>query len=190
MKSLRFLVLASLAIGSLAQAEAFFEVGGTANYRRSAFDSMNYQELISYTGSVSYYFMEMSAIEVSYTNGYSELSVKSSNPADQQYTTKTNFNLLAMDLVVSLASRDDFFQPYIKIGGGYMKKEAFERIGNGDTNLISRSEGMVPSGGIGFRLMMTKTFAIKFGLDAWTTPMNEDPVVVDFAGYAGISWLF
>lgn len=169
---------------------AFVELGANANYRRSAFDSNNYQELISYTGSISYYFMEMSALELSYTNGYSELSVKSMNPADSKYVSKTNFQLLALDLVISFAERDDFFQPYIKMGGGYLKKQEFEQVDNGDTNLASSSEGLVPSGGVGFRLLLTKGFAIKFGLDAWTTPLHENPVVVDFAGYAGVSWLF
>lgn len=172
------------------QAFAFVELGANANYRRSAFDSNNYQELISYTGSMSYYFMEMSALELSYTNGYSEMSVKSSSPVDPKYFNQTNFQLLALDLVISFAERDEFFQPYVKMGGGYLKKEDFQRVDGGDTKLISRSEGLVPSGGVGFRVMMTKTFAVKFGLDAWTTPLKEDPVVVDFAGYAGVSWLF
>src|ERR1700733_9884901 len=105
---------------SWTSAFAFVELGANANYRRSAFDSNNYQELISYTGSISYYFMEMSALELSYTNGYSELSVKSSDPTDPKYVNMTNFQLLALDLVISFAERDDFFQPYIKMGGGYL----------------------------------------------------------------------
>jgi hypothetical protein len=116
--------------------------------------------------------------------------VKSTNPADSKYVNKTNFQLLALDLVISFAERDDFFQPYIKMGGGYLKKEDYEQVDNGDTNLVSRDEGLVPSGGVGFRVLLTKGFAVKFGLDAWTTPLHENPVVVDFAGYAGVSWLF
>lgn len=188
---LRILVLAAL-FGLVAgpSAFAFVELGANANYRRSAFDSNNYQELLSYTASVSYYFMNMSALELSYTNGYSELSVKSSDPSDSKYVNKTNFQLLALDLVISFAEREDFFQPYIKLGGGYLKKEDFEQVDNGDTNLINHDEGLVPSGGVGFRLLVTKGFALKFGVDAWTTPLHENPVVVDYAGYAGVSWLF
>lgn len=191
MNRLKFSVFAFV-FGALLShsAFAFVELSANANYRRSAFDSNNFQELISYTGSISYYFMEMSALELSYTNGYSELSVKSTNPSDSKYVNKTNFQLLALDLVVSFAERDEFFQPYIKLGGGYLKKEDFERVDDGDTNLVSRDEGLVPSGGVGFRILITKGFALKFGLDAWTTPLHQDPVVVDFAGYAGVSWLF
>lgn len=190
---IRLTILALAALFGLAagpSAFAFVELGANANYRRSAFDSNNYQELLSYTASISYYFMNMSALELSYTNGYSELSAKSSDPSDSKYVNKTNFQLLALDLVISFAEREDFFQPYIKLGGGYLKKEDFEQVDNGDTNLINHDEGLVPSGGVGFRLLITKGFALKFGVDAWTTPLHENPVVVDYAGYAGVSWLF
>jgi hypothetical protein len=190
-KFFAFITLAWIAFTtSFSSAFAFVEVGANANYRRSAFDSNNFQELLSYTASISYYFMEMSAIELSYTNGYSEISAKASAPSDPLYVNQTNFQLLALDLVVSFAEREDFFQPYIKMGAGYLKKDDFEQVGGSDNNLIAHSEGLVPSGGVGFRLMMTRAFAIKFGLDAWTTPLHQDPVVVDFAGYAGVSWLF
>lgn len=169
---------------------AFYEVGGSANYRRSAFDKNNFQELISYTLSVSYYFMEMSALEVSYTDGYSLLSVKSSDPIDPKYTTETNFSLFGVDLVMSLAAREDDIQPYIKLGGGFLKKEVFQQVGTGDKTRISRSQGLVPSGGIGVKILFTKTLSLKLGLDAWTTPLHEKPVVVDYSGRAGIAWMF
>ena len=169
---------------------SFVELGGSVNYRRSSFDSQNYQELISYTGSIAYYFLEMSALELSYTNGYSEMSIKSPDPIDQRYEMFTNFQLAAMDLVFSFAGRDDMFQPYIKLGGGYLKKEVFQRIGEGDTTLVTRQEGAVPSGGIGFRLMVTHSLALKVGLDSWTTPPSQQPVTVDYAGSLGVSWLF
>lgn len=185
----RALLLVAISAGTYAHA-GFMEIGGAVNYRRSAFDSNNFQELISYTASISYYFLEMSALELSYTNGYSELSVKASDPLDPKYVTQTNFELVALDLVFSLAQKEDMFQPYIKIGGGYLKKQMFEQIDDGDNDLISSDEGLVPSGGLGFRLMLSKSFAIKVGLDAWTTPITESPVVVDYAGTAGFSWLF
>lgn len=189
----RTIVTVALLMVSLASLSAqadFTEIGGAINYRRSSFDSNNYEELISYTASISYYYMEQSAIELSYTNGYSIISVKPEDPIDPLYVTQTNFQLLALDFVFSLAEKDDTFQPYVKIGGGYLKKDVFEQIDGGDTDLISHAEGLVPSGGIGFRIMVTKQFSVKFGLDAWTTPPTEQPVTVDYAGTAGVAWLF
>lgn len=183
-------LVALLSFGPLCQA-GFVELGGSVNYRRSSFDSQNYQELISYTGSVAYYFMEMSALELSYTNGYSDMSISSPyNPIESRYETYTNFQLLALDLVFSFAEKEDMFQPYIKLGGGYLKKQVFFQVNGGDIDLVSSQEGMVPSGGIGCRLMLTRSIAIKLGLDAWTTPPTEQPVTVDYAGSLGASWLF
>jgi outer membrane protein W len=184
------LTFSALAVTSLPTYAAFYEIGASANYRRSAFDHDNFQELISYTASLSYYFMDMSAIELSYTNGYSELSVKSPDPIDPVTTTETNFLLIGIDLVFSIAEKDDVVQPYVKIGGGYLKKEVFQQVGDGDKTKIARSEGLVPSGGAGFKIMLTNSLSIKFGLDAWTTPLYEKPVVVDYSGRAGIGWMF
>ena len=182
---------ALLLLSPIAEAAGFVEVGGSVNYRRSAFDSENYQELISYTASVAYYFLEMSALELSYTNGYSDVSVKApDDPLDPREELFTNFQLAALDLVFSFAEREDSFQPYVKIGGGYLKKEVYQQMNGGDIFLVTRQEGAVPSGGIGFRLMLTHSFAIKVGVDAWTTPPTEQPVTVDYAGSLGVSWLF
>lgn len=168
----------------------FYEVGAAANYRRSAFDHDNYQELVSYTASISYYFSEMSAVEFSYTDGYSGISVKPATPLDPKILTETNFILAGVDIVISLAEKDDTVQPYVKAGGGYLKKEVFQQQGTQDKTLISRSEGLVPSGGVGLKFMVTKSFSIRVGLDAWSTPPSESPVVVDYAGRAGVSWMF
>jgi outer membrane protein W len=178
-----------LLISSWAQA-GFVEIGASANYRRSAFNKDNFQELLSYTSSISFYFNENSAIELSYTDGYSELSVKPSDPLDPKTTTETNFTMIGADLVLSFSGRDDALQPYVKIGGGYLLKEVFQQQDNADKYLISHSEGLVPSAGVGFKLVVTKELAVKFGLDAWTTPLQENPVVVDYSGRAGISWMF
>ena len=39
---------------------------------------------------------------------------------------------------------------------------------------------------------VTKELSVKLGLDAWTSPLGkkDQPVVVDYAGRAGISWMF
>ena len=190
MPNLRSLALLLALLFSSSSYAAFYEVGASANYRRSSFDRDNFQELESYTASFAYYFMEMSSVELSYTSGYSEISVKSPTPIDPKTTTETNFELLGVDLVFSIADKDDVVQPYVKVGGGYLKKEVFQQVGTEDKTKISRSEGLVPSGGFGFKIMITPAFSIKVGVDAWTTPLHENPVVVDYSGRAGIAWMF
>lgn len=167
-----------------------FEVGASANYRSSRYDDDNYVQSLTYTGSFSYYFWEMCAWELNYTTGTSKQVTKGTAALDDVTTVEDNIELASMDLVLSFAARQDPFRPYIKLGAGYLVKERFRQINDDQKDKISEQKGVVPSGGIGFSLSLTKAFSIKIGLDAWTSPMNEEPLVVDYAGRAGISWLF
>ncbi len=110
----------ALLYSSAAQA-GIFEVGGSGSWRKSSFDSHNFNEMTSWTGSVSYYFYELSALELSYTDGVNRQSVKPAG--DTQTLTVTNFQLTALDVVMTLATKEDSFQPYIKLGGGYLNKK-------------------------------------------------------------------
>jgi len=74
---IRLYIFIIILLISLPQAFAgIFEISGTANYRRSQINDLNYQESQSVTASVSYYFMEMSALELSYTQGTAHLRVQ------------------------------------------------------------------------------------------------------------------
>ena len=164
-----------------------FELGGSGSYRKSSFDRQNYAEMTSWTASFSYYFYELSALELSYTDGVNRQSVKPTG--DVQTLTITNFRLTALDLVITLAAKEDTFQPYIKLGGGYLSKEIFNQVEGFDMKSTGSVNGWVPSGGIGLKWFITKDLNIRLRLDAWTSPPNQQPVVVDYAGRAGISWL-
>ncbi|MBK8204632.1 MAG: hypothetical protein IPK68_20765 [Bdellovibrionales bacterium] len=96
-------------------------MGTSATFRRSTIDENNFQESTSYTGTVSYYFWEMSALELSYTEGSSLLSVKPVD--DTKVITRSTFRLIGLDLVITLASQQSSLQPYIKIGGARISKK-------------------------------------------------------------------
>jgi outer membrane protein W len=171
---------------------AFVEVGASANYRSSGYDKSNFVESIAYTASLSYYFWEMCAWELNYTTGYSKQVTKGPLSIDPKETVEDNIQLVSLDLVLSFAGKQDPFRPYVKFGGGYLKKERFRQVNNGNVDPISIQEGIVPSAGLGFAIGVTKELSIKLGLDAWTSPLGKkgQPVVVDYAGRAGISWMF
>jgi hypothetical protein len=42
------------------------------------------------------------------------------------------------------------------------------------------------------KIRLTKTFSIKTGIDAWITNLDgdEDEKTIDYAGRAGVAWLF
>jgi len=169
----------------------YTELGASANYRTSRFNKDNYVEGLTYTTSLSYYFWEMCAWEANYTWGYSKQVSRGTLPTDPKDTIEDNIQMMSLDLVLSFAERTDVFRPYIKAGGGYLKKERFRQINNDNVDHIETKEGLVPSGGVGFAIGITKELSIKFGVDAWTSPLKDkEPVVVDYSGRAGISWMF
>ena len=129
---------------------------------------------------------------VAHTTGYSKQVTKGPLAIDPKETVEDNIQLVSLDLVLSFAGRQDPFRPYVKFGGGYLKKERFRQVNNGNVDPINTQEGMVPSAGLGFAVGVTKELSIKLGVDAWTSPMGkkDQPLVVDYAGRAGISWMF
>ena len=187
---MKWLSLIALALAAPLASAGFIELGASANYRSSGYDKNNYIESLTYTASASYYFWEMCAWEVNYTRGGSKQVTKGKDTLDPKTTIQDDIQMTSLDLVLSFAGRQDPLRPYIKFGGGYLTKTRFRKINNDPREKISEQDGLVPSAGLGIALNITKEFSIKIGVDAWTSPMKESPVVVDYAGRAGMSWIF
>lgn len=185
---MKWILSSLLCFFSLPAAAGFIELGVSGNYRKSSIDKDNYQESLSYTGSLTYYFWEMSAVELSYTNGVSNASVKPGN--DPRTDTITGFELTGLDFILTLGDRESVVQPYVKVGGAYIKKKIVKRTEGFDTRDGGSSEGLVPSAGVGFKVKFTRELSLKVGVDAWTSPPKQQPVIVDFAGRVGLSWMF
>lgn len=177
--------MAILAVPKVARA-GFVEIGGSGNYRKSYIDQFNYTTVQSLTGSIAYYFWEMSAIEASYTNGQST-SVTTS------YTASAYFEMTGLDFVMTFGEKDSAFRPYAKLGAAYQKKQiVYEQVNQNP--ITDQTEGPSPSAGVGFKLGVTQNFGIKVGVEAWTSPLSNtsssNPVTYDIAARAGISWIF
>lgn len=165
-----------------------FEISGSANYRRNQVNELNYQELQSVSASISYYFMEMSALEISYTQGTSTLRVQTQT-TDPWTEYLNEFTLYGIDLVMSLAQRQSILQPYVKVGGAHIVKDLIIRAETGSYARSPSDPETVPSAGLGLKIRLTKTFSIKMGMDAWITQQGQENSQFDYAGRAGISWL-
>lgn len=187
MKWLFLIAVAAAAPGAYA---GFFELGASINYRSSGYDKYNYIESLTYTASASYYFWEMCAWELNFTKGRSTQSTKGTSSIDPKFVVQDDIQMTSLDLVVSFAGRQDPFRPYVKLGTGYLTKERYRKKDTDPTEKISSQDGIVPSGGLGLSLNVTKEFSIKLGVDAWTSPLDETPLVIDYAGRAGLSWIF
>lgn len=166
----------------------FFELGISGTLRRSEIDTANYNESESSTGSISYYFAEQSALELSFTNGRSTSKVKP-NSNVTGYTIKANYGLAGLDFIWSFAPRTATLQPYLKLGVAqvYEKNYLFQ-LDNDVASVIPGETGVVPSMGLGFKFLFTKTLALKFGVDGWSNDFNQTSTTIDYAGRLGLSW--
>lgn len=192
-------ILFLLAFSSTQSFAGFTEIGASVNYRRTSIDENNFSDSTSYTGSISYYFWERSALELSYTSGIGKLSTKADGISEITQVQIAQFSMTSLDLVLSLAGREDPFQPYIKVGAGYVDKKIFKENEIEGRQLIQKQSGIVPSAGVGLKIGLTKSLSLKLGIDAWTSPLDDDSknsegedrkLQIDYAGRAGLAWLF
>lgn len=186
MALLRLFVFLCLLLPSFGQA-AFIELGLSSNYRKSNLDADNFTETKSLTGSVSYYFMALSALEFSFTQGLTTVETDRSLTTGQ--TTKTEFQLLGLDFILSSGEREDRFRPYVKAGIVHVSSKIIIE-NNFATDTIKPESGIAPSVGVGVKILLNKHFSLRFGADMWSSPLSQDPIEYNYAGRAGISWLF
>lgn len=164
----------------------FVEVGLSGSYRRSNLDEANFEESKSVTGSFSYYFMAMSALELSYTKGLS--TVKASGTFEQ--TTQTEYELTGLDFVLSVGQRESSFRPYLKLGVVYIHRKILITTDIASPITIEPDDGIAPSAGIGVKIVLDKRLSLKLGVESWTSPLGQEPVEYNYTGRAGISWIF
>ena len=186
MKVLLLLIL----LTPLSSFAGYYELGFAGNYRklylptdtaRESFDAT-----ISLTGSFAYYFAEMAAMELSYTKGESERFVPSTNGDSR---TIYDFDLIGLDLVLSLADRKASFIPYVKAGVAYFsKKEVTYEFTGFPSETVPLDPTFVPSAGFGMKIRLTERLSFKIGLEIWTSDSIDNDPRWDMAGRAGISW--
>ncbi len=186
--------LSSLMITAPAFA-GFVEIGGSGSYRKSNIDTDAYDESLSITGSLAYYFNEASAIELSYTDGNNKRSISENDP--NGHITKLHYETLGFDFMYTLGKKESTIRPYLKIGTNYiLKKRIIDQFRGPDgewreADVREDEPGLVPSAGAGFRLGLTETLSLKIGVDGWSSrPLNKPPVTFDWFGRAGLSLLF
>ncbi len=190
---LLILVQIVLAVAVSSSSWAFIEIGGSASYKKTNFAPGAYDQGSSLTGSLSYIFDEMSAFELSYTNGVTS-QVVPTNIANTNHTTSVYYELVGLDLVFTFGSGDWTIRPYIKAGTAYLlRKRLVDQIDGFAASIDDEPTGFVPSAGFGFKLTITKNLSLKAGIEAWTSaPLigGQANPSLDVSARAGLSWLF
>lgn len=170
-------------------AHAFYtEVGVNYGRKTTTFDQNNSSESESITGSLSLYFLERVALELSYTDAYGVRKEKAYS-GDAQRTTTQKSQIMGADLILVFADKKALFQPYIKGGGAQIVRNQEVKIEGLDTYKIAPETATVPSYGVGLKIPFTESFGIKLSYDVWKTPIGDGAQTDDSSIRAGITWV-
>lgn len=164
------------------------ELGAQYGHKTQTYDTNNYNETESITGSMSFYIWERIALELSYTDAQS-IVVAKAYAADPKRTTIQKSQILGSDLILILADKKALFQPYIKGGMAQINRKQTIKIENQDTYENEPDSAIAPSYGVGLKIQLTDSMGIKLSYDAWETPIGGGSKTNDSAIRAGITWM-
>lgn len=182
-----FIIFATLGFFSNSAEAVFTEVGASYGYKTQTYDQNNNSMTESITGSLSLYFWERIALELSYTDATAILQSKAYS-TDPQRTIEQKSQVFGSDLIFILADRKGFFQPYVKCGMAQITRTQKTKIEGQDSYTNSPEQAVTPSYGVGLKIAVTESLGFKFSYDAWKTPAGNSTQTDDTAIKAGITW--
>jgi outer membrane autotransporter protein len=161
------------------------EIGASYSYSKKTFNAANYYQSDSKSASVSLYFLEQFALELSYTDQFYESQEADSNSTR---TVQQSTKITGADLIYVITDQRSAFQPYLKAGGAYIAKKKQVKYINADVIDIPTRDGLAPSYGIGLKYKLTEKFSVKTGYDIWQTPLDDGTTTEDSSFKVGLSW--
>lgn len=186
---MKFILSLLIVLSAVPSYALFTELGLSYNYKKSTFDQFNNQEQQASTASLSFYFWEKIALELSYTNGLYVKKEKNTADALALLRTTTQYtDVYGADLIFVFADRKAVFQPYVKGGGAYVKRKQVVQDEGANSWEIPYS-GISPSYGVGAKIYLNESFAIKMAYDVLQTPLDNNVKVDEVTGRVGISWM-
>jgi len=176
---------------SIKASALYTELGLNYAYKKTNIDLYNSTEQQSSTGSISLYFWDRVAIELSYTNSlYVKKEQNQANVTTSIRTTTQLADIYGLDLIYVFADKKAAFQPYIKGGAAYIAKSQRSQIDNQSPGTAGPYYGVAPSYGIGLKYFLTDSIALRTGFDIMRTPVDNTNYVEDANGRLGLSWIF
>lgn len=168
-----------------AKSYAVTELGLAYGYSKKTFNSSNFYQSDSKSASVSVYFWQKWAVELSYTDSFyeSQESDTSSVRTIQQSSQITNGSLIFI-----MMNRRETVQPYLKAGVAQIKKNQTIKFVNASPITIPESNGIAPSYGAGLKIALNDRFSVKLSYDVWQTPLSDSTSSDDTSFKAGLSW--
>lgn len=188
-KTLQILSLLTLFLLPLSSEAMFTEVGLTYGRKKTTFDANNNYDSESTTGSVSFYFAEKIALELSYTEA-TGIQNQQASVTDSPRTIYQKTQIVGSDLILVFADKKALFQPYIKGGAARISRRQEIKDGNFPTQVLEPDVAVAPSYGVGLKVALTQTFGLKASYSVWQTPIGGGAKTNDDAVSAGITWMF
>ncbi len=177
------LALASAAgAPSLAQAGTFeLSLGGS--FSQSNYGGGNYSWERRWGGSVGYYFLALSQVELSFQD-----VTDRTNLSGYQDTTFHD-QILSLNWVQSLTGKSFPIQPYLKAGIGQLNREATGTYAGGASppRVVAQLTGIV---GAGLRIYITRAFAIRTEATSYLVGGNISTWQDNFSLNVGLSFSF
>jgi hypothetical protein len=194
-RTTRFLLL--LLAGFLVSAHAYaaqVELSGMVAYSKSNFNDGYDSMQRRYTGSISFKFTAVSAIELEYSDSISKTSYLTNVGSQLPYYTRVAYTyrdkVYSVNWVQNLVPSKWIIQPYVLVGYGRMQRKASEAYPEiGYNHSVTQNVGSGTGGG-GLRIFLTKNMAIKFEARTYVPNFNFKKWKENQMTSAGISWTF
>lgn len=190
----RILISTVLLFFSLNAHALLTELSVSYAQKKTYFNTDNYTNMDSSTGSISFYFMEKLAIELSYTDAsiLREETIYNGSGFQQQ-TSLQKVIVYGSDFIFMLTDKKSMIQPYLKAGVSQIKKTLTTK--NADVFVYETDpiNSTSPSYGAGLKISITDAFGIKLSYDAWRTESKDSngnkSTIEDSSIRAGLTWL-
>ncbi|MBL7713980.1 MAG: outer membrane beta-barrel protein [Bdellovibrionales bacterium] len=151
------LAIGVVGLGAFSSAHAgVVELSTGFSYSRSNYAAGSYTWNRRIGGSVAYHFSATSGIEWAFQMIVDRTVIANGTLQD----TTFNDRVYSLNWVQSFLPRESVFQPYVKIGIGQLNRDA-EGTYSGGVSPPARLDALTGVVGMGFRLYLTKTFAIR-----------------------------
>lgn len=183
-KYIHILILLLIFLSSKSQA-LVTEIGLSYGYSKKTFNTSNFYQTDSKSASLSFYFFEKWALEMSYTDAFYESQESDTNSTR---TVQQSSKIGGSSLVYMMQDRRNMIQPYIKAGAAHISKKQTVKYLNASAIETPESVGLAPSYGAGIKFVLSEKLSFKLAYDVWQTPLSDSTSSDDTSFKAGFSW--
>jgi hypothetical protein len=190
----------------------YFEISGSGSYYKYDNGELegrkNTTTVKRWGTGLAYRFMQNTAVEFSYSNSTNlddfayNVTDADGNLTDQTVFAKRSnqYQNYSLNLVLEFADRNDPFKPFIRGGGGVMKRKmlttgvSVDRLTNASTvvNFSSAPESLAASAeaGIGFKVYVSNSTAIELSGTIFATDLDKEEIFLHYAVTGGLRFIF